>query len=342
MKLIFIYKYFNYKERHSGMSNLIKELNNYLNKRVKLLILSSNKPQNKLKENLNIKKPFIINATFKSKEEERDIIVIFNTIENSIKAFFYYLIIRLFNMNKKIILYQGTFLKPRLFNKLFLSIFDKVFCVSPLIHNNLKKIINNKAIYIPPGINLKKLNKIKLINKNRNISIGFFGHLDKHKGPELLLNSFIKLNLKNIELILAGKGKMKKHLKKKSKSFKNIKIYGYLKNVKEYIKSCDIIILPFRTSKYILGLSLTGIEGKAMGKILIGTKTPAISQIIRNNEDGFIIKNHKELSEKIKLLHKDQRLLKKMSKKAKINSKEYDINKTGKLFLNECNKLINT
>jgi len=342
MRLIFIYKYFNNKERHSGMSNLIKELKEYLNKKANLLILSSNKPQNKIKENISLKKPFIINAAIKSRKEEKNIIVIFNTIENPLKAFSYYLIIRIFNMNKKIILYQGTLLKPKIFNKVFLSIFNKVFCVSPFIYKNLKAIINKKAIYIPPGINLKKLDKIKALPKNKGIRIGFFGHLDKHKGPEILLNSFIKVNLKNMELILAGKGKLKNYLERKSKNFKNIKIYGYLKNNKEYIKSCDIIILPFRASKYILGLSLTGIEGKAMGKVLIGTKTPAISQIIKDNEDGFIIKNYKELSEKIKLLYTNQILLKKMSKKARINSKEYDIKKTGKLFLKECNKLTNS
>ena len=340
MKLIFIYKYFNNKERHSGMSNLIKELKEYLDKKTNLLIFSANKPQDNIKKNINLKKPFMVRTAIRSKKEKGNIIVIFNTIDNSLKAFFYYLIIRIFNINKKIILYQGTPLKTKIFNKLFLSMFNKVFCVSPLIYNNLKAIINKKAIYIPPGVNFEKLEKIRAIPKNKKIRIGFFGHLDKHKGPELLLKSFIKLNIKNMELILAGKGRLKNYLEKKSKNIKNIKIYGYLKNNKEYIKSCDIIILPFKTSKYILGLSLTGIEGKAMGKVLIGTKTPSISQIIEDNEDGFIIKNYKELSEKIQLLYKDKYLLKKMSKKAKINSKEYDINKTGEKFLKECNNCL--
>jgi len=43
--------------------------------------------------------------------------------------------------------------------------------------------------------------------------------------------------------------------------------------VKEYIKSCDIVVFLFRSSKKIHGPSLTALEAKAIKKTLIETKT---------------------------------------------------------------------
>tara|TARA_Y100000034_G_C6909557_1_gene423535 strand:- start:4823 stop:5836 length:1014 start_codon:yes stop_codon:yes gene_type:complete len=335
MNIVLIYKHFNYKGRPSGMANLVKELKGFLDKNNKTMVISLDKTNNKnLRESIKLKKPFILKTAIKLRKE-KGITIIFNTIENSLKAFLYYLIIRLLNKKRKIILYQGTLIKNKSFSKLFLNLFDKVICVSPYIYQKVRRITKKKVSYIPPGLNLKKIDKIREVKNNNKIRIGFFGHFKKHKGSHILTKAFTQLKNENYELILAGKGPLEKRLKKISKDFPNVIIYNYLKNIKEVIKSCDIVCLPFLKSDRILGLALTGIEAKAIGKVLIGTKAKAISQIIKDNEDGFIVKNKKELKEKIKLLCENPRLLKIMSEKAKANSKEFDINKVGKLFLKE-------
>ena len=338
MKLALVYKYFNYRERHSGMSNFIVNLAKFIKDDINIFCLV--RQQKNLNNTVKVKHPFIINTSILLKKINKDIVILFNTIENSIIAFFYYSLIRVFNHKDKIILYQGTQLRPKFFNKMFLDIFDRVFCGSPLIYEEINKVIGKKAIYLPPGVDVIGLNKITPINKNKKIRIGFFGHLEKNKGADMLLNSFIKLDTRDAELILAGNGNLNYYLRNKSKKFNNIKIYNYLNNVKQYIKSCDIVVFPFRTSSKILGLSLVALEARAMGKVLIGTKTPAISQLIEDKKDGFIINDSSELVDKMNLLIKNHKLLKEMANKTKINSRQYDIKKIGRLFLNECRMLL--
>jgi len=141
------------------------------------------------------------------------------------------------------------------------------------------------------------------------------GAFEERKRQIEFLYIFKKLLDKNPNLILVfvGSGKLLKKAKKISEQInvnKNVYFAGFRKNPENFISLADICImnsiregLPRVVPQYLAG-----------GKPVISTNLPGISEIIKNNKNGFIVNMNKsnDLKKKIELIINDKRIYKKM------------------------------
>jgi len=105
-----------------------------------------------------------------------------------------------------------------------------------------------------------------------------------------------------------------------------IKYLEERRDIREILFFSDIIVLP----SYYEGVPKILLEAGSMEKPLIATNIPGCKEVVKNNENGFLIKpkNSKELVEKIEILIKNKDLRKKFGNKSReIIEKEFDVKK---------------
>lgn len=145
------------------------------------------------------------------------------------------------NKNHRIIVFKKL-IKNKYFKKL-------VVISNALKNMYLKKgFLNENKIQVAHdgADNVVDLNyKIKLLGSNKNLKVGYVGHLYKGKGMEVISLMANKLD-KDIEIhIIGGLEKDIKLWKKKIIS-KNVYFYGFVphKEVSKYINAFDVCLLP--------------------------------------------------------------------------------------------------
>lgn len=352
LNIVFIVKYYYPLKRPSGILRFVMNLSEKLGEKTNLTIITCRfNKKHKSKEFyksyniIRVNSPFYISSAIKSAKLKPDLIIfgtgisklwlLFATsvIFKSLNVFSLYL----FNFKKpRYLLYQFVDLdyKNHFLTKYVCMMFEKVICTNISLYNFYSKYNRKKTTFhLPPGIDLSKFHNIE--NKiNKKIRIGFFGHLNYSKGSDILLNSFLKLNNEDIELFLAGLGNMESKLKKISLKHKNIFIRGYIDNIEDAIASCDLLVFPYRHSKKVLGLSLSAIEGLAMGKPLLVSDNNCLRDLVIHGENGYIFKNEDELTKYLFELIENKDKLLTLGLKSKNKSLKFDINSI-------CDKLIN-
>jgi len=197
-----------------------------------------------------------------------------------------------------------------------------------------------KTIVISNGANLSRFKKVDSIpfmkkfclsKKNKNIL--FVGRLH----PEKKVNSLIRAmpiileKEKKAHLVIVGFGHMREELEKLSKKLgmeKNVTFCGKV--------SDDELIMAYNSSDLFVLPSLAELEGMAVleamacgNPLLIANSSESASvDFVENNGFLFTPENSKDLAEKALIILQNDNLRKQMSKKSKILSKEYDINKS--------------
>lgn len=224
--------------------------------------------------------------------------------------------------------------------KLFIKLLDKckgVFCTNENLSRQLMQVMGLKCVFIPPGIDLLRINNKKVLRKSDFVRIGYINHFSKEKGFDLALEAFSKLKLDNSEYVIAGAGPLEKIVTKKYSTYSNMKFLGYVEDPISLIKSCDFIVLPFRTSSSVLGISQTVLEAMACGVPIIGSNTDVITSVVTNGKEGVIFNDPIQLVGCIKQLYKDSQMRSIMSKQAAQKAKEYASNKLANKIYNIVN-----
>lgn len=157
---------------------------------------------------------------------------------------------------------------------------------SPL--KNIKIIYNgieNKRFIIPKN---RKKNKKKIV-------LGMSGPIDDHKGHNFIIDVFSSLQKKsnkNIVLNIVGGGQKNyiNFLKKKviqKKLSKKIFFYGlFKKKINLFLNNIDIYLMPTQTFE---GFGYSMAEAMQNGLPVVASKVGAISEIVKNNKNGFVI-----------------------------------------------------
>lgn len=219
---------------------------------------------------------------------------------------------------------------------------------SPYLKNDLDKIE-----IVSPGVDASKFNlKVNkgLLKRRHNTStpILFVGQLDKthiHKGLYHLLKavSLVKINIKDIKLIVIGKGnniKKYKHYAEKFNLKNNVIFTGFLSDelLPQYYAGSDITILPSCNRSEGFGMVL--IEAMACAKPVVGTKIGGIPYVIDDGQNGLLVpsKDPEALSKAIVKILKNPKLARKMGEsgyKKVMNNFTWNIQieKTYKVFL---------
>lgn len=351
-KIILIVKYYYPLKRPSGILRFVMNLSEKLSQKTNLTIITC-KFDKKHKDSEDYKNykiirtnpPFYISSAIKAAELKPNLII-FGTgisklwlllVASIIFRFFNIIFSYIYNSKKpRYFLYQFVDLnyKNHFLIKYVCGIFEKIICTNNSLYNFYSKQNNKKekVFYLPPGIDLSKFHNIK--NKiNIKIRIGFFGHLSHNKGSDMLLNAFLKLNNDNIELFIAGLGNLEDELKKISLKHENIIIKGYIDNIEKTIASCDLLVFPYKYSEMILGLSLSAIEGLAMGKPLIVSNNNCLRDLVEHGKNGYMFNNENELINYLKEMTRNKNGIIKFGLESKKKSYEFDINTI-------CDKLI--
>lgn len=154
----------------------------------------------------------------------------------------------------------------------------------------------------------------------------YFGRLSKEKGINNLIEAFAKCD--EGKLYIAGEGPEKEKIEqfiKDNKLTKRVKLLGFLnkEQMTEQVRKARFIVVP---SIWYENCPYSVMETLATGKPVIGANIAGIPELVINNENGFTYKydDVNELTEKLNILFKDEKLVDKFSKKAKELSKQYD------------------
>jgi len=155
------------------------------------------------------------------------------------------------------------------------------------------KNINNKITYIPNGVDVEKIDKVKT-TKYKKPTILFVGRLHPQKNLINLIKAFglARGKIPNLQLMIVGDGEQKSELIGLTKSLKISKsvVFCGIKSRSELVKiykSSHVFILP---SLYE-GQSLALLEAMSNKLPAIVTQVGDNGYLIKNNYNGFIIKS---------------------------------------------------
>lgn len=218
--------------------------------------------------------------------------------------------------------------------KLAINWTDKLITINEEDFQRAKKMAGKKTkIYKVNGVGLDLENyrngNAQKIKSELNILkdeyvISMIGELNKNKNQIQLLKavSILKLRgINNIRILLIGIGNQEVILREEAKK-NNLKInfLGFRKDVKDIVAASDIIC----SMSYREGLPRNIMEGMAQGKPFIVTDIRGNRDVIKDNQNGFIvsINDYQKTAEKI------EELMINIQKKSKIAENNFiDVNK---------------
>ena len=127
--------------------------------------------------------------------------------------------------------------------------------------------------------------RIRRIDNSNSPSIIFVGSLTSRKSPELLLKTFLNLELHDTLLHFVGDGPLLHFLKRIANAHQfghNVIFHGHLDNPYHLIASSDVFVLPSLSE----GISRACLEALYLGVPCILTDVDVNSTIISNNNQG--------------------------------------------------------
>lgn len=196
--------------------------------------------------------------------------------------------------------FYDKFIGPRTLNK-----FDKILAISHweipfLLNAGAKK---KKIVYVPNGIPEEFFNQ-KMAGNTEN-KILYLGRVSPKKKLETLIKAINYIKDKKIKIEIVGP-REKDYYEYLLKIIKNEKVQDRVKfsesiyDIKNKIKKLDsakIYILPSRVE----GMPQSLVEAMSRGKIVIGSNSLAIRDLIKDKETGFLFEfnNSKDLAKNI-------------------------------------------
>jgi len=195
---------------------------------------------------------------------------------------------------------------------------DVIICNSESEMNDINEKFPQTSGYsywVHLGVDKQKYDYSPAVDSN---VVLYLGRLDPQKGIAQMLEDFgkneIKLKELGLELWIAGDGY---HFPEVAKMHFNgqVKYLGQLRGGDkiEVIKKVKYMIFPSVYEPY--GLSLN--EGLSMGKICVATNVGGHAEQIKNNKNGFLVKDFKLFEKIIELENKNKKQLIKVMKMAR-------------------------
>ncbi len=227
---------------------------------------------------------------------------------------------------------------------------DKIFVVNESIKKIMikeYKIDEEKIIIIPNGIDTKFFkNKIK--NKQNPILV-FSGVMYYHRGIDVLLESISKVILKipNIRVILLGDGPEMEKLQgitEKMNLTKIVEFKGWIdrKEIPHYLANSSIGIGPLTLTEVTKNaLPIKILEYMASSLPIIAKIGTLSEDILKDNKNGFFIKDSQDLAEKLELLVSNDNLLTDFGNESLKMVEKFDWQNITSMILEQYNKIKN-
>ncbi|QHN08747.1 glycosyltransferase family 4 protein [Methanothermobacter sp. THM-2] len=158
------------------------------------------------------------------------------------------------------------------------------------------------------------------------IDILFVGSLSKHKGPDILIKSFRKVEGDNLRLRIAGKGPMEDELRKLAKGDDRIIFHGFLAGdeLESLYRMANLTILP---SICFEAFGMVILESFMNSTPVIASRIGGIPELVRDGYNGFLFEpgNSHELCILIKKILDDPSILRELENGAYESTSLYDI-----------------
>ncbi len=213
------------------------------------------------------------------------------------------------------------------------------FYISKTIKKDLLnlKISENKMSYAPNSVEIEKFEKyhiLKNANKKLNL-ITVARYSPQKKGYDILLKVCKELISKQIdfEWKIIGKGTKKllneTIIKSRPDSFK---IIENIENIDETYFPNSELIKHYISSDLYINLSriesfgITFVESLASLVPIITFDTKGVNEIVKDNVNGFLIKNEEDLVKKVEEIYKTRDLINDMKDNLIDTIREYDLN----------------
>lgn len=208
------------------------------------------------------------------------------------------------------------------FVKYTLKRLSKIIVVSEELLNYCQKlgISEEKIILLPNGVDTELFAPQSRETKRECFKIGFIGDFNEYTSPKVLIESipFVKDNIKNLEILLAGDGPLRWAMERRVKELKARDFTQFLGEIKHdavpsFLQKNDLIIntTPFASQIVLL-------EAMACGKTIIATNIECQDSPIKNGETGIITGNNPdELAKTIIWLYENEESRKRISSQAR-------------------------
>lgn len=230
--------------------------------------------------------------------------------------------------------------------------------LKPLVRNiwsNASLVISNSQGLKDLAIKTNRSQEISIIfngidteqfkpgeNQENEFKILCVSRITKRKGIKYLIDA-MEILPKNIALEIIGEGDEKERLEKQVKNLKlenRIKFLGLLNHdsLPKIYQSASIFVLPSLNE----GMSNTILEALASGLPIIATDTGGTKELVKNGENGFIVKmkDAKDIAEKINILLNNQELQKTMSQESRKIAENLSWKKVSQDYFNKYKEII--
>jgi glycosyltransferase involved in cell wall biosynthesis len=220
---------------------------------------------------------------------------------------------------------------------------DKIICTSPQYLNTSEQLkkFKGKAVIIPLGLNPERLinsyedsryNDFLEKTKGKKIVLSI-GRLVEYKGFEYLIEAGKYLNDDTVIVIIGG-GILYDNLKERIKKLNlenKVILFGRVNSIVNYLKTCDIFVLPSISRNEAFGLVL--VEALFFGKPLVTTNVEGsgMNYVNQDSITGWVVppRDSKALADAINKILSDENLYNYFSENAKKRFEEFRIDTIG-------------
>jgi len=204
---------------------------------------------------------------------------------------------------------------------------DAVVCTTPPLRDDWEKLFPGKTVFIPAGVetDAKASGSEGASAPGDTIRVGYFGHLEAHKGPDLLLEEFIRVAPANAQLLIHGEGPLEGSLRRRARGREDVLFQGYVPDTGPWLRSCSLLVFPYRSSVSVLGYSRAALEALAAGIPILSTATEAVAPLIEEGVNGYVCAGPGEIGDRLRYLLERPRELERMRAGAAASARPFDI-----------------
>jgi glycosyltransferase involved in cell wall biosynthesis len=200
--------------------------------------------------------------------------------------------------------------------KYILNHSDVITATSQFLLNATKSYLHqdNNIKLIPFGVDTEFFKPVKKKLNSKEITISFIKQLEKHYGPQYLIEAykFVHKQFPNTKLKIAGNGSQKSHLIKLVKEYKLIESVEFLghisrEEVKQLLQATDIFVMPTVCPE---SFGVAALEAQAMEVPVVASNIGGIPEAVSNKKSALLTepKNSVQLAESISKLSIDNKL----------------------------------
>lgn len=199
---------------------------------------------------------------------------------------------------------------------------DKFIFISKAVMAHYDRLCSDKKVLIYDGVDEKNLveNNIR-DNKNNIVRFLIAGRICKTKGQYLVVKAakyLLSKGITNFKIYIAGREIEELDIDDSVSNY--IEKVGQINDLESFRKNIDVELVCSRSE----GFGRIVAEAMLSGIPVIGSNTGAIPELVIDNKNGYLFNqgNYIDLAEKMELLIKDTKKVKKMGNFAREYAKE--------------------